>query len=211
LTVASQACAPAPCVDALLVVDVQRDFLPGGSLAVPQGDRVMAPLNRCMAAFAAQGCPVFASRDWHPADHCSFRAQGGPWPAHCVAGSPGAAFADGLRLPPCAQVISKATTAERDSYSAFGGTDLLQRLRAAGVTRLVVGGLATDYCVLQTVLDACDAGFQVVVLRDAIAAVDVQPGDGKRATARMQAAGARLADSAETIRELESAAGPVVH
>ena len=208
---ASQASAPAPRVDALLLVDVQRDFLPGGSLAVPQGDRVVAPLNRCIAAFAAQGCPVFASRDWHPADHCSFLAQGGPWPVHCVAGSPGAAFADGLRLPPCAQVISKATSAEQDLYSAFGGTDLLQRLRAASVTRLVVGGLATDYCVLQTVLDACDAGFQVVVLRDAIAAVDVQPGDGKRATARMQAAGARIADSAETMREFESAAGPVVH
>jgi nicotinamidase/pyrazinamidase len=197
-------------VSALLLVDVQRDFLPGGSLAVSQGERVVAPLNRCSAAFAARGCLVFASRDWHPAHHCSFQAQGGPWPVHCVAGSPGAAFAGDLHLPPSVQIVSKATHAEEDSYSAFGGTDLLRRLRAAGVTRLVVGGLATDYCVLQTVLDACAAGFEVVVLRDAIAAVDVQPGDGERAMARMQAAGARFADSAETMHGLESAAGPAV-
>lgn len=185
----------APRGDALLLVDVQRDFLPGGSLAVPQGDRVVAPLNRCVEAFVARGRPVFASRDWHPADHCSFREQGGPWPPHCVADSDGAAFAEGLRLPPMAMVVSKATSPERDAYSAFAGTDLQQQLRTQGVRRLVVGGLATDYCVLQTVIDACRAGFEVVVLRDAIAAVQAHPGDGDDALARMQQAGATLADS----------------
>jgi nicotinamidase/pyrazinamidase len=181
--------------DALVIVDVQRDFLPGGALAVPGGDRVIAPLNRCAAHFAALGLPVVASRDWHPADHCSFAAQGGPWPPHCVAGTSGAAFAETLRLPPATETISKATTAERDAYSAFGGTPLEAWLRERGVRRLFVGGLATDYCVLQTVGDARERGFEVVVVEDAIAAVDVQPSDGPRAIGEMRSAGARFASS----------------
>ena len=185
--------------DALIVVDVQRDFLPGGSLAVPHGDRVVPPIDRCIGAFARRGLPVFASRDWHPADHCSFREQGGPWPPHCVAGSPGAAFADGLRLSHDMGIVSKATAPHLDAYSAFAGTDLSQRLAAAGVARLFVGGLATDYCVLQTVTDALAAGLRVVVLRDAVAAVDVHPGDGERAIARMRELGASFADSAEVL------------
>lgn len=176
--------------DAVLLVDVQVDFLPGGNLAVRRGDEVVPALNRYVAAASRSSVPVFASRDWHPRNHCSFRARGGPWPEHCVAGTPGAAFAPGLDLPRDAVVISKATTAEADAYSAFQGTDLAQRLRKQSVKRLFVGGLATDYCVLNTVLDARKEGFEVLLLADAIRAVDVKPGDGERAEREMRTAGA---------------------
>jgi nicotinamidase/pyrazinamidase len=183
------------CGDALLLVDVQCDFLPGGSLAVRDGDRVLAPINDCIALFGRQRLPVYASRDWHPAVHCSFRDQGGPWPPHCIAGSAGAQFSPDLRLPGDATIVSKATAADRDAYSAFDGTDLAPALRAAGVARLFVAGLATDWCVLRTVVDALGAGFGVVVLRDAVAAVDVQPGDGERALEQMRSLGATLGDA----------------
>ena len=176
--------------DALIIVDLQNDFLPGGALAVPGGDAVVPVLNQCLRAFGAQSLPIFATRDWHPLGHCSFAERGGPWPPHCVAGTPGAAFAAKLHLPSSAQVISKATGTEEEAYSGFQGTDLDARLRALGVQRLVVGGLATDYCVLRTVLDACDLGYQVLVLEDAIRPVEVEPGDGARALAQMQEAGA---------------------
>lgn len=181
--------------DALILVDMQNDFLPGGSLAVNEGDRVVPVLNRCIALFAGKGLPVFATRDWHPPDHCSFRAQGGPWPAHCIAGTPGAAFAPDLRLPDNTVVISKATRADSDAYSGFQGTDLAARLRQAGVQRLFVGGLATDYCVLNSVRDARQAGFRVVVLEDAVRAVNIQPDDGARALHEMERLGARLTTS----------------
>lgn len=190
--------APGPG-DALLLVDVQHDFLPGGALAVPQGDRVLAPLQRCLAAFARQGLPVFATRDWHPAAHCSFTAQGGPWPPHCVAGSAGAAFPQALEWPPGATVVSKGTEAGQEAYSGFAGTELAAQLKAAGVRRLFVGGLATDYCVKSTVLDARERGFDVVVLRDAVAAVNVQPADGEQALGAMAQAGAALRDSAQAL------------
>jgi len=176
--------------DALLVVDVQNDFLPGGSLAVPAGEQVVSALNRYIARFIEADLPVFATRDWHPPDHCSFAQKGGPWPPHCVAGTPGAAFAPALDLPPGTIVVSKADTAEQDAYSGFQGTDLADRLRAQGVRRLFIGGLATDYCVLNTVQDALAAGFAVVLLTDAIRPVDVKPGDGDRALAAMAEAGA---------------------
>ncbi|MCS6787354.1 MAG: nicotinamidase [Thiobacillaceae bacterium] len=180
--------------DALIIVDVQNDFLPGGALAVPQGDAVIAPLNRWIGRFAAAGLPIVATRDWHPADHCSFRTRGGPWPPHCIAGTPGAAFAPQLALPDSALVVSKATAREAEAYSGFAGTDLAARLRALGVKRLYIGGLATDYCVKNTVLDALKEGFAVVLLREATRAVEVQPGDGARAIAAMQAAGAQVVD-----------------
>jgi len=178
--------------DALIIVDVQNDFLPGGALAVPRGDEVIAPLNVCAAAFAAGHLPVFATRDWHPDRHCSFREQGGPWPPHCIAGTPGAEFPPGLRLPSGARVVSKATRPETDAYSGFQGTELAGQLRDAGVRRVVIGGLATDYCVRATALDALAAGFAVVVLADAVRAVEVQPGDGKRALAELSARGAGI-------------------
>lgn len=176
--------------DALVVVDVQNDFLPGGSLAVSGSDAVLAPLNAWIARFVDGGLPVFATRDWHPAEHCSFLAQGGPWPPHCVAGTPGARFAAALALPPGASMVSKATTRDRDAYSGFAGTTLHAELEALGIRRLWVGGLATDYCVLTTVVDALRLGYRVVLLVDCIRAVDATPGDGERAIAAMVAAGA---------------------
>jgi len=187
--------APAPTLgtgDALLVVDVQNDFLPGGSLAVLDGDAVIAPLNRCLADWRARGLPVFAIRDWHPPEHCSFRSQGGRWPAHCVAGTAGAEFASGLALPPSTVVVSKATARDHDAYSAFEGTDLDARLREKAVRRLVVGGLATEYCVLDTVRDARARGYAVAVLEDAIRAIDVRPGDGQSAKDEIARLGAVL-------------------
>lgn len=181
--------------DALLIVDVQNDFLPGGSLAVPEGDAVIAPLNAAIDAFARRSLPIIASRDWHPANHGSFKPQGGIWPPHCIAGSRGAEFAAGLRIPEAALVVSKAMRPEVDAYSAFDGTQLADELRKMGVTRLVVGGLATDYCVLASVRDALALGLDVVLLTDAIRAVDVRPGDGRAAIEKMAEDGALLLTS----------------
>ena len=177
--------------DALVVIDVQNDFVPGGSLAVPRGDEVVPVLNRYIAAFSAAALPIVATRDWHPADHCSFKPQGGPWPVHCVAGTPGAEFVRSLALPATATLISKDTGRDRNTYSGFADTDLAQRLRAMGTRRLFVGGLATDYCVLNTVKDALALGFEVRLLADAIRAVDVRPGDGAKAQAEMIRLGAK--------------------
>ncbi len=178
--------------DALVVVDVQNDFLPGGALAVPAGDDVIEPLNRAIEAFDRVQLPIYYSRDWHPANHCSFKAQGGPWPPHCIAKSEGAAFAPKLRIAIGASVISKATTAEVDAYSAFQGTTLAAQLIAGGVRRVFVGGLATDYCVRATVLDARKHGFEVELLGDAVRAVEVEAGDGRRALEEMLQQGAHL-------------------
>ena len=177
--------------DALLIVDVQNDFLPGGNLAVPHGDEVVTVLNRYLKLFEARTLPVYATRDWHPEQHCSFREQGGLWPPHCVAGTRGAQFAAALQLPSSAVIISKAATVEQDAYSGFQGTSLDQQLRAANIRRLFIGGLATDYCVLNTVRDALRLGYRVLLLGDAIRAVDVQPGDGLRAEAEMSKLGAQ--------------------
>jgi nicotinamidase/pyrazinamidase len=176
--------------DALLIVDVQNDFLPGGGLAVPHGDEVVPVLNGLIDAFTRRALPVFATRDWHPAHHCSFHERGGPWPPHCVAGTAGAGFAAGLQLPESAAIVSKATTADEDAYSGFGGTDLEQLLRTACARRLFVGGLATDYCVLNTVRDGLHKGFAVMLVVDAIRAVDVHRGDGEKAIAEMEQLGA---------------------
>jgi nicotinamidase/pyrazinamidase len=183
--------------DALLVVDVQCDFLPGGRLAVSAGDAVIAPLNAWIARFAALSLPIFATRDWHPADHCSFVDQGGSWPAHCVAGTSGAQFPAVLALPADARVISKAMRQDVDAYSGFAGTDLHQQLQSCGVRRFFIGGLTTDYCVLNTVQDGLCLGYAVTLLIDCIRPVDVRPGDGDRAIAAMAAAGATVLSDAE--------------
>ena len=177
--------------DALVIVDVQNDFVPGGSLAVPHGDEVVPVLNRYIEAFDVAGLPVFATRDWHPVDHCSFKAQGGSWPSHCVSGTLGAAFVPALALPASAVIISKATERDRDAYSGFAGTELEAKLRQIGALQLFVGGLATDYCVVNTVRDARALGFGVMLLTDAIRAADVRQGDGARAEAQMLGLGAR--------------------
>ena len=176
--------------DALLIVALQNDFLPGGALAVPRGDLVIAPINALIDLYHDRGLPIYASRDWHPDDHCSFTAQGGPWPPHCVAATEGALFSEALHLPEEAIVVSKALTAAEDAYSAFNGTGLARSMLADGITRLAVCGLATDYCVLNTVLDGIEAGFEVLLVAEATRAVEVAPGDGDRAIARMLSRGA---------------------
>ncbi len=190
--------APLRKGDILLVVDVQEDFV-SGSLAVPDGAEVIPPLNDCLAAFHKLGLVVVATRDWHPPDHVSFHEQGGPWPAHCVAKSPGAAFAARLKLPEGTWIASKATKAAREAYSGFEGTDLDRRLNRLGQVRLFVGGLATDYCVLRTVLDARTRGYETWVLADAIRAVNVKPGDGDEAEDDMIRAGAHFITTAELL------------
>ncbi|HXW06936.1 MAG TPA: nicotinamidase [Vicinamibacterales bacterium] len=185
---------------ALLLVDVQNDFCPGGALAVPAADRVIAPLNSASARFAAAGQPVYASRDWHPPDSTHFQAFGGRWPVHCVAGSPGAQFHPDLKLPGDTIVVSAGQGREDDGYSAFegtttGGRALADDLRARGIEELYVGGIATDYCVRASVLDARKAGFRVTVLDDAVAGID--PDDSRRALEEMRAAGAALISSGE--------------
>lgn len=178
--------------DALLIVDLQNDFLPGGRLAVPNGDQVIAPLNRYADTFRRKDLPIFASRDWHPEKHCSFREQGGPWPPHCIRNSDGARFAAELNLERAA-LISKAEKEDADAYSAFEGTDLHARLQDAGIRRLFIGGLATDYCVLNTVRDAVKHGYKVILLEDAMRGVNVNPGDDARALEEMRALGCRPA------------------
>jgi len=183
------------CLDphsALVIVDVQNDFCPGGALPVADGDQVVPVLNRWIAEARAGGAHVYASRDWHPPKHGSFRAQGGPWPPHCVQDTPGAEIRADLRLPPDAFVVDKGVQEDRDNYSAFDGTGLALRLRADGVERIWVGGLAQDYCVLHTVLDGLAQGFEVHVLSAATRPVEVKPGDGERALEKMHAGGALI-------------------
>lgn len=131
---------------------------------MPFGDQVIEPMNAWIGRLAAQSLPVFASRDWHPPDHCSFQPQGGVWPPHCVADTPGAAFDPRLELPADVHVVTKADTSEIDAYSAFAGTSLHAQRQALGVRRLFVGGVATDYCVLNSALDARRLGYEVVLL-----------------------------------------------
>ena len=176
--------------DALLIVDVQNDFLPGGSLAVPGAEAIIAVLNRYIDFFTSLSLPVFASRDWHPARHSSFFDMGGEWPVHCVAGTLGADFSSLLNLPQELFVISKATDEEKDAYSAFDGTNLANLLIQHRVERLFIGGLATDYCVLHTVQDALKHGFAVILLVDAVCAVNLAAGDGERAINTMLSSGA---------------------
>jgi len=181
--------------DALIIVDVQNDFCPGGSLAVPESHIVVPVLNEYMARAADAGIPIFASRDWHPERTRHFAAQGGPWPPHCVQGTPGADFHPELRLPPSTVIVSKGMSEEDQGYSALeaelpDGQSLVDALRARGVRHVYVGGLATDYCVRATVLDALKNGFETSVLIDASRPVDVQTGDGERALNEMLAAGA---------------------
>jgi nicotinamidase/pyrazinamidase len=178
--------------DALIIADVQNDFLPGGKLAVPHGDEVVPVLNRYISLFDAQKLPIYAIRDWHPALHCSFLPQGGIWPPHCVQESQGAQFSSQLLLPRQVIIISKATEREFEAYSGFQGTSLASSLKQQCIQRLFIGGLATDYCVLNTVMDALTLQFQVFVLEDAIRAIDLQLGDGDRALQKMQSRGAVL-------------------
>jgi nicotinamidase/pyrazinamidase len=177
--------------DALIVVDVQNDFCPGGALAVPDGDEVVPVINELMPRFRH----VIATQDFHPHGHSSFISEGGPWPEHCVQGTPGAEFHPALDMPRVDEIVRKGTDPATDGYSGFAGTALADRLRARGIERVVVTGLATDYCVRATIVEAIEHGFDAVVLTDAVRAVDVAPGDGDEALEDMSRAGATLVAS----------------
>jgi nicotinamidase/pyrazinamidase len=177
---------------ALIVVDVQNDFCPGGSLAVSKGDEVVVPLNTLISEFLARGEPVFKTRDWHPPKTKHFTLYGGTWPVHCVQGTHGAEFHERLTDDPRVTVVSKGTDESTDGYSGFDGTNLAQALRNEGVGEVWVGGLATDYCVKHTVLDALREGFEVKALADAMRAVNVNADDGAKALEEMRSAGAEI-------------------
>ena len=181
--------------DALIVVDVQNDFCPGGALAVENGDEVVPVLNRYIERFVALRLPIFATRDWHPVKTTHFKAYGGVWPVHCVQGTHGAEFHPDLKLTPEITIVSAGMAADEDGYSGFLGRDssgmsLAALLRDRGVDRLLIGGLATDYCVKHTVLDGIQEGFQVMLIGDAVRGVNLNPGDSEQAIKEMSAAGA---------------------
>jgi len=159
--------------DALLITDIQNDFLPRGALPVANGNKIIIVINDYISRFEAAKAHIIASRDWHPSNHSSFINQGGPWPIHCVQETEGAKFSPLLKLPNNTKVISKAIDPEHEAYSAFDGTNLNNELQHLGVTRLFVVGLATDYCVVNTVLDARQLGFHVVVLMDATLGINI--------------------------------------
>ena len=177
-------------MEALIIVDVQNDFCPGGALAVDDGDAVVQPINALAGRFPF----VVATRDWHPADHSSFAEHGGPWPVHCRQGTPGAELHPGIDREQIDVVLDKGQVADRDGYSGFEDTGLEDLLRAHEVDTVHVAGLALDYCVRSTALDARRAGFDVVVHREATRAVDATPGDGERAVQELIAAGVRVAE-----------------
>ena len=179
---------------ALVIVDVQNDFCPGGALGVEHGEEVVAPLNRLAREFLSRGDVVVKSRDWHPAKTKHFAEYGGTWPVHCVQGTEGAEFHRALVDDPRIIVVSKGM-GDEDSYSAFDGTGLAETLRARGVEEVWVGGLATDYCVKNTVLDGLRQGFQVKAVADAMRAVNLKPGDDQRAVAEMKESGAQIVNS----------------
>ncbi|MBR9981769.1 MAG: nicotinamidase [Desulfatitalea sp.] len=176
--------------DALLIVDVQKDFCPGGALAIEGGDTVVAPLNQWIQAAKDSDTPVYLSRDWHPREHISFAEQGGPWPPHCIQDSEGARFHPDLKVPHSAVVITKGVRMDMDQNSAFEQTGLAFHLKNAGIRRLFVGGLALDVCVQATVMDARKSGFDVVLIDDATRAVN--PEKGSHARDRMQESGVSL-------------------
>jgi len=181
--------------DALLVIDLQSDFCPGGSLPVPEGDQVVPIFNEYMDSFRKNNLPIVVTRDWHPEKTTHFKAYGGIWPAHCIQGTKGAEFHPGLKISQGAEIFTKGDRPDEDAYSGFQGRNaqglgLADYLRQQGVTRLFVGGLATDYCVKATVLDGLKEGFKVVLLEEAIRGVDLKPGDSKDALQEMFQAGA---------------------
>ncbi|MFB3888751.1 MAG: nicotinamidase [Candidatus Bathyarchaeia archaeon] len=183
--------------DALIVTDIQLDFLPGGALPVAEGDLLVPVINDYVRIFEKAKSKVIASRDWHPANHMSFTAQGGPWPSHCVQDSDGAKFHPDLKLPKDVLVVSKATDPAKEAYSVFDGTGLAETLRSLGVTRLFFCGLATDYCVVNSVLDARRLGLDTFVLVDATRGINVKPGDVERALDAMVKNGAVLVSLAD--------------
>ena len=177
---------------ALIIVDLQNDFCPGGSLAVSEGDQIIPVVNRLIEKFTQMGNPIFTTRDWHPRDHSSFEEQGGIWPSHCIQDTQGAEFHPEIQIPEDATIISKATSKEKDAYSGFEETELSELLKRAGVEDIFVSGLATDYCVKATALQGLKEGFRVTVIKDAIRGVNVQPDDSAKALTDMKAVGVNI-------------------
>lgn len=175
---------------ALLVVDIQNDFCPGGSLSVKDGDGIVWPVNRLIESFTAAGLPIVFTRDWHTVDHCSFSEFGGIWPAHCIADTYGAAFHEDLLIPGNAIVVSKAEKVNSDAYSGFEGTKLDEELKNLNVDELIIAGLATDYCVKNTLIDAISLGYTATIATEGIRAVNLQAGDEEKATSQMKEKGA---------------------
>ena len=185
---------------ALLVVDIQKDFCAGGALAAPGGDDIIPAVNRHLGDARARKIAVYATRDWHPKKTSHFKEYGGAWPPHCVQGTPGAQFHPDLKLPPGAIIVNKGDDPDRHGYSAFDGhtsdgKSLLDDLRDRSITRVYVMGIATDYCVRESAFDALRAGLEVRVLSDAIAGIDVHPGDTQRALDEIAAAGGQIVEN----------------
>ena len=183
--------------DALIVTDIQIDFLPGGALPVPESNEIIPVINNYIKRFKTAQAQIIASRDWHPEDHISFKAQGGLWPPHCIQDTPGAKFSPDLKLPPNSLIISKATQPNHEAYSAFDHTNLTDELYKCKVKRLFVSGLATDYCVLNTVLDGCRLGFETIVLMDATLGINAKTRDVDHAVESMRKNGAKLATESD--------------
>jgi nicotinamidase/pyrazinamidase len=177
--------------DALIIADIQNDFLPGGALPVPKGDEIIPVLNEYAKIFSKTKAKIIASRDWHPSNHVSFTAQSGRWPPHCVQETEGANFHPDLKLPKGTEINSKATDPAKEAYSVFVDTGLAEALKSQGVTRVFVGGLATDYCIVNTVCDALKLGYEAVLLADATRGINVEPGDVDRAIELMLKSGAK--------------------
>lgn len=186
---------------ALIIVDVQKDFCLGGTLAVPRGDDVVSVLNEYIKKFEEVGALIYASLDWHPPNHISFKSQGtrasAPWPEHCIQNTKGSEFHEDLKLPKRVITVSKYINPSREPYSGLDGDEL----KSKGVRKVFVGGLATDYCVKETVLDAIKLDFTTVLLVDAIRGVNVKPGDSDRAIEEMVGRGAKKSTLSEVIIE----------
>ena len=189
--------------DALLIIDFQNDFCPGGALAVEGGDEIAAPIRELVES--GRFDTIVATRDWHPADHASFEREGGPWPVHCVQGTPGAELHESLGDVHLDGVVDVGREREDEGYSGFENSDLAEILRERGVERVAVCGLATDYCVRASTLDAVGEGFDVTLVEDAVRPVEVEPGDGERAIEEMRAAGAEVTSSEELLSREASA------
>jgi nicotinamidase/pyrazinamidase len=187
---------------ALVVVDIQRDFCPGGALPVRDGDKIVPSVNELVSAFEKAGTPVFFTRDWHPRDHMSFKAYGGPWPPHCIRDTPGARFHPSLAVPREAVVIDKGVLRADEGYSGFQGTDLAQKLHKLHVDKIYVAGLATDYCVKNTVFDGAAMGFETYVISDCVKGVNLKPTDSASAMRAMLSQGARQVTSGRLLKSL---------
>ena len=184
--------------DALIVVDMQNDFMPGGALPVPEGDKIIPVLNEYIKLFESKGNPVFFTRDWHPENHISFKGYGGIWPPHCVQDTKGAEFHPDLHIPSDNKfIISKGYSRDFDAYSGFQGTVLNELLKERGIKRIFVGGVATDYCVKNTVIGGLNLGYETFVLEDGIKGVNVNPEDSEKAIDHMLSKGAILTNKNE--------------